>query len=115
MMMEIAISNHVNEIVSVQLRAALGSHVLYKRASPNPIKVTNKREIAMFMAGSLDRKLYYDIELKTPNWSVGTDLLNRLFGMPRQTVDIPSDPYRPIFALPSDRLVAMAPPKKDPT
>jgi hypothetical protein len=52
------------------------------------------------MAGELDTTKYLKIMAERPNGEMIKDLLNRRFGSPKQTIDIPDHPYRPIFALP---------------
>ena len=106
--MEERIAKAVIPLVHAQLGLALGRSVLFRKGNP-PEQVKSAAELRRYMRGEVDQKLYEEIETTKPNEAAIEDLLNRIFGTPRQTIDMPDHPYRPLFALPGTRLVAMGP------
>lgn len=94
------IDRHAAALIHAQLNLALGSFVLFRRSGKPPERVRDKKEIEQYMAGTLDKSLYTEIMADRPNGAMISDLLNRRFGTPKQTIEMPDHPYRPLFALP---------------
>lgn len=94
------VATHADALFNAQYRLAVGVTYVYKieltaNNKENHVLVTDPDEIKRYLDGNVEG-VYY-ISTEKPDNKAADSLLDRAFGRPQQSIDLSSDPERPII------------------
>lgn len=105
------VARQAQRLYAAQMTLAEGSRVLVKQVSGGHRLVSNHQEILNFLDGKPQDGVYL-LTTERPNNMAIDSLLDRAFGKPTQTIELPNNGV-PLFALPLGLMPAVSPERSE--